>query len=121
WLMPAEVARIPLMSGASGPRALAITLPHVDSWNSWWDEYGNTVDGFAALNATVTAPVERSACVLVSVDGGAGERPTDVPPVPHTALREHLAALGQAGADEAILVLDPITAASVRAVAAAIL
>jgi alkanesulfonate monooxygenase SsuD/methylene tetrahydromethanopterin reductase-like flavin-dependent oxidoreductase (luciferase family) len=116
-LMPATVPRIPLMSGASGPRALSITLPHVDSWNSWWDEYGNAVDGFAALNATVTAPVERSACVLVTIDGGAGERPTDVAPVPHTALREHLAGLAEAGADEAILVLDPITEDAVRAVA----
>jgi alkanesulfonate monooxygenase SsuD/methylene tetrahydromethanopterin reductase-like flavin-dependent oxidoreductase (luciferase family) len=116
-IMPAAVPRIPLMTGSSGPRSLAITLPHVDSWNSWWDEYGNTVEGFAALNATVDAPVERSACVLVTVDGGAGERPAEVAPIAHTGLREHLAALGEAGADEAILVLDPITEASVRAVA----
>jgi alkanesulfonate monooxygenase SsuD/methylene tetrahydromethanopterin reductase-like flavin-dependent oxidoreductase (luciferase family) len=113
-LMPASVPRIPLMTGSSGPRSLAITLPHVDSWNCWWDEYGNTIDGFAALNATVTAPVERSACVLVTVDGGAGERPTEVPAVPHTALRQHLADLAEAGADEAILVLDPISEATVR-------
>jgi alkanesulfonate monooxygenase SsuD/methylene tetrahydromethanopterin reductase-like flavin-dependent oxidoreductase (luciferase family) len=116
-VMPTAVPRIPLMTGSSGPRSLAITLPHVDAWNCWWDEYGNTVEGFAALNAAIDAPVERSACVLVTVDGGAGERPTDVPAVPHTQLREHLGALAAAGADEALLVLDPITEASVRAVA----
>jgi alkanesulfonate monooxygenase SsuD/methylene tetrahydromethanopterin reductase-like flavin-dependent oxidoreductase (luciferase family) len=116
-IMPARVPRIPLMSGSTGPRALSITLPHVDAWNTWWDWYGNTVEGFAERNAQITAPVERSACVLVTVDGGAGERPTDVPPVPHDRLREHLAGLADAGADEAILVLDPITEASVRAVA----
>jgi alkanesulfonate monooxygenase SsuD/methylene tetrahydromethanopterin reductase-like flavin-dependent oxidoreductase (luciferase family) len=113
-IMPAEVPRIPLMSGASGPRARAITLPHCDSWNLWWDEYGNSIEGWQRANAAVTEPVERSACVLVTVDGGAGERATAVPAVPHTRLREHLEGLA---ADEAILVLDPITEASVRAVA----
>jgi hypothetical protein len=34
--------------------------------------------------------------------------------VPNDALREHLRALADAGADEAILVVDPITEASVR-------
>jgi alkanesulfonate monooxygenase SsuD/methylene tetrahydromethanopterin reductase-like flavin-dependent oxidoreductase (luciferase family) len=116
-LMPAAVPRIPLMSGASGPRARAITLPHCDSWNLWWDEYGNTPEGWARANADVTEPVERSACVLVTVDGGAGERPTDVPAVPHTEARAHLDALD---ADEAILVLDPITADAVRAVASCV-
>ena len=37
------------MTGSSGPRALSIVLPHVDSWNVWWEDYGNTPDGFAAL------------------------------------------------------------------------
>jgi alkanesulfonate monooxygenase SsuD/methylene tetrahydromethanopterin reductase-like flavin-dependent oxidoreductase (luciferase family) len=121
-IMPAAVPRIPLMSGSTGPRALSIALPHVDSWNTWWDWYGNTADGLAAMTPRIDeacrlagrdpAEVERSACVLVTVDGGAGERPTEVPAVPHTRVREHLEALG---ADEAILVLDPITEASVRA------
>lgn len=115
---PAEVAPIPLMSGSSGPRALSIVLPHVASANVWWDTYGNTPDGFARWAERLgDSGVERSACVLVTVDGGAGERPTDVPAVPHTELPGHLAALERAGAHEAILVLDPITAASVRAAA----
>ena len=64
--------------------------------------------------------VERSACVLVAVDGGAGERPHDVPPVEPAALSAHLRALAAAGADEAVLVVDPITERSVRALAAAL-
>ena len=57
--------------------------------------------------------------MLVTVDGGAGERVTDVPGrpprsrCPSTSRRSE-----RAGADEAILVLDPITEASVRRVAA---
>ena len=127
FLAPAPARRIPLMSGSTGPRALSIVLPHVDSWNTWWADYGNTPTGFAELNARITAAaetagrdpaeVERSACVLVTVDGGAGERVADVPPVGHDALPDHLAALADAGADEAILVLDPITQESVERVA----
>ena len=112
---PAPVAPIPLMSGSSGPRALSIVLPHVASANVWWEEYGNTPEGFARWCERLgDAAVDRSACVLVTVDGGAGERPTDVPAVPHDRLAEHLDALGRAGADEAILVLDPITEDAVR-------
>jgi hypothetical protein len=91
----------------------------VDAWNTWYAWYGNTVEGFAALSATVDARVRRSACVLVSVDGGAGERPPEdgSPPIEAGRLRDHLAGLAAAGAHEAILVLDPITAESVRVVA----
>jgi alkanesulfonate monooxygenase SsuD/methylene tetrahydromethanopterin reductase-like flavin-dependent oxidoreductase (luciferase family) len=108
---------------------LSIALPHVDAWNTWWDGYGNTVEGFAALNAEIDAAVrrvgrtereiERSACVLVAVGGRRGERAPlpDIEPVagdPETLAR-HLHGLAEAGADEAILVLDPITEGSVRA------
>jgi probable F420-dependent oxidoreductase len=123
-LVPPPLRRPKLMIGANRPRMLAITLPHVDAWNTWYTHYGNTPEGFAAHNAEISraaeqagrdpATLERSACVFVAVDGGAGERPHDVGPVPADRLKEHLQALEQAGADEAILVLDPITEASVR-------
>jgi alkanesulfonate monooxygenase SsuD/methylene tetrahydromethanopterin reductase-like flavin-dependent oxidoreductase (luciferase family) len=123
-LLPTPARRMKLMVGANRPRMLAITLPHVDAWNTWYTRYGNTVEGFATHNAGVSeaaeragrdpAEIERSACVSVAVDGGAGERPHDPPPVAADDLREHLRGLELAGADEAILVLDPITEASVR-------
>ena len=129
-LLPSPRRRVPLLIGGSGPRLLAIALPHVEAWNTWYAQYGNTAEGFAALNAEVDAAcaragrepreVARSACVFVTVDGGLGERPHDVPPVPGDALAEHLRALADAGADEAILVVDPITERSVRALAEAL-
>jgi probable F420-dependent oxidoreductase len=125
-LLPPPAHRPKLMIGANAPRMLSITLPHVDAWNTWFTPYGNTAEGFAKHNAELStaaeragrdpAEIERSACVLVEVDG-AGERPRDVEAVPAARLAEHLQALADAGADEAILVLDPITDASIRTVA----
>jgi alkanesulfonate monooxygenase SsuD/methylene tetrahydromethanopterin reductase-like flavin-dependent oxidoreductase (luciferase family) len=125
-LLPQPARRPKLMVGANAPRMLAITLPHVDAWNTWFTPYGNTAEGFAQQNAGVSAAaeragrdpagIERSACVLVEV-GAAGERPRDVEAVPAERLAAHLRALADAGAGEAILVLDPINEEAVRAVA----
>src|SRR5262245_48612608 len=126
-LLPAPARRPPLMVGSSGERMLAITLPHVDAWNVWYADYSNTPQGFAALNGRITsaalaagrAPEEvgRSACVLVSLGGGAVRRQTDrdLPAVEgDRRLVSHLRDLAEAGADEAILVLTPITEESIR-------
>jgi alkanesulfonate monooxygenase SsuD/methylene tetrahydromethanopterin reductase-like flavin-dependent oxidoreductase (luciferase family) len=118
-LLPPPARRVPLMVGSRGPRILGATLPHVDAWNTWYAWYGNTPEGFAGLSAGVEGSFRRSACVLVSVDGGAGERPVEdeAPPVDARRLAAHLDELAQAGADEAILVLDPIDERSVAVVA----
>src|SRR3954447_17987065 len=127
-LLPPPGRRTPLMIGATGPRMLGIALPHVDAWNTWYDKYGNTPEGFAELNAEISAAaaragrdpgeIERSACVLVVLDRATGERPLtdDAPPVEGSPERiaEHLRRLGEAGADEAILVVSPITERSIR-------
>ena len=126
-LLPA--ARRPkLMIGANRPRMLAITLPHVDAWNTWFTRYGNTVEGFAEHNAQIDeaaeragrdpADIERSACVYVEVEPRPASGSGEVEPVGLEQLEGHLTGLAQAGADEAILVLDPITEDSIRKVLA---
>ena len=127
-LLPPPLRRTPIMVGSNGPRMLSIALPHAQAWNTWWDDYDNDPSEFAALNDRISeaareagrdpAEIERSACVLVQAEEGATERPSrrPVPPVPLERLREHLDALAAAGADEAILVLNPITEATVRRV-----
>jgi alkanesulfonate monooxygenase SsuD/methylene tetrahydromethanopterin reductase-like flavin-dependent oxidoreductase (luciferase family) len=130
-LLPPPARRIPLMVGTAGERMLALTLPHVEAWNCWYTWYGNTVGGFTELSARIDAAAERagrspreivrSACVLVELDATAVRRPRsdeDIRPVVPEALPEHLAALGVAGADEAILVLRPIDEPSLRAIGA---
>jgi probable F420-dependent oxidoreductase len=128
-LLPQPAERPRLMIGSNGPRMLSIALPHVDAWNTWWEDYGNSAAGFAKLNDRITAAARdagrdpatltRSACVLVTVDPATGERPNkpDAPPVPIASAADHLRELADAGADEAIIVADPITEKSIHALA----
>jgi len=126
-LLPPPARRPRLMIGSSGERMLRIALPHVDAWNTWYDWYGNTAKGFAEGNARITAAAEevgrdpteilRSACVLVVLDPSAGERPIEegVRPLAGSMreIAEGLRAFADAGADEAILVVSPITERSI--------
>jgi probable F420-dependent oxidoreductase len=127
-LLPPSTRRVPIMVGSSGPRVLRAALPWADSWNTWFDLYGNTTDGFERENAKITvaaeaagrdpASIERSACVLVVADRGAGERPIpeDCHPLEGdaAAMAAGLRDLADAGAHEAILVVAPITETSIR-------
>ena len=133
-LLPRPARRIPLMIGATGARMLEIALPHVQVWNSWYDWYGNTPEGFARRNAEVSeaaqragrAPAEiaRSACVLVALERLAHKRHAGETARPLQGGMEQIAAglreLAQAGADEAILVVNPIDEASIRALGEAL-
>jgi len=120
-LLPAPKRQVPLLVGTSGPRVLAASSPYIDYWNCWYAWYGNTPAGFAKLSATFEGTFRRSACVLVTVGNG-GERPSDPgsPPVDAAALGEHLSKLDAAGADDVILVLDPINERSVATIAEAL-
>jgi probable F420-dependent oxidoreductase len=128
-LLPRPMKRPKLMVGSNGRRMLEATLPHVDAWNTWYVHYGNTPEGFASLNESVTriaetvgrapAEIHRSACVLVVLDPSAGERYLDDDIVALEGSMERIASglrdLEEAGADEAILVVSPINEASIRA------
>jgi alkanesulfonate monooxygenase SsuD/methylene tetrahydromethanopterin reductase-like flavin-dependent oxidoreductase (luciferase family) len=129
-LLPPPARRIPIMLGANRPRMLSIGLPHADAWNTWYTHYGNTPEGFAEHNAWVSeqaaragrdpSALERSACVLVRLEGGVDLRAEKAQPVEAADLGAHLRELSEAGADEAILVANPITEESVRALGGAL-
>lgn len=128
-LRPRPVRSPPLMVGSVGRRMLEATLPHVAAWNAWYEDYGNTPEGFEKLNAAVTRAAEgagrkpseigRSACVLVVLDRRASERPISegIRPLegPMDRIAADLREIAEAGADEAILVLSPITEGSINA------
>ena len=72
----------PLMIGSIGPRMLRMTLPHVDVWNVWFADTGNSPDGVPPLRELVDAAcrevgrdpaaVERTVAVQVRLPGGTG-------------------------------------------------
>jgi len=122
----------PLMVGSIGERMLALTLPHVDSWNMWWSQYGNTASGFArekqrvdGLIATTGRPagaVDATAAVHVRLAGGAGRQMGDYPagdaiePLVGSPaeLADQLREFEAAGAAHIQLCVDPITRASIE-------
>jgi alkanesulfonate monooxygenase SsuD/methylene tetrahydromethanopterin reductase-like flavin-dependent oxidoreductase (luciferase family) len=129
---PVQPGGPPLMLGSISPRMMRIGLPHVDAWNVWWSDYGNSAEGFAAVRSRVEeaaeqagrAPgeVEATAAIFVQLPGGVGrlmgEPYSDSTPGPVllSDLGPHLRAMSAAGAAHLQLVLDPITAESIEAV-----
>jgi probable F420-dependent oxidoreductase len=124
-LLPRPARQVPLMIGSNGPRMLAAALPHVSAWNTWFVDYGNTAEGFAALNGRISeaaeragrdpAEIERSACAHVVLDPANPERKLEVPPIDGADVAARVRELGEAGADEVILVAGPINERSIRA------
>ncbi len=121
----------PLMVGSMGERLLRITMPHVDMWNGWFQWFGNSVSGLAALTARVDAAceavgrnpaeVERTVAVLVSPldpEGRPhhGEQGSSAPPIGGSPgqIAETLAGFAEAGVGHLQMVLDPITLASIE-------
>ena len=121
----------PLMLGSIGPRMMRIGLPHVDAWNVWWSDYGNTPEGFAAVKGRVdeaSAQVGRraeeisaTAAVLVALPGGSGRvmGENSKPPVRPVQgspedLAAHIGSMARAGAEHLQLIVDPITQQSIE-------
>ena len=75
------------MVGPPARASCAATLPYVDVWNTWYDWYGNTAEGFGAngpgdrrrvrTRGRDPATLERSACVLVRLGDIGVERPAE--------------------------------------------
>jgi alkanesulfonate monooxygenase SsuD/methylene tetrahydromethanopterin reductase-like flavin-dependent oxidoreductase (luciferase family) len=122
---------IPLMIGSLGERMLRISLPHVQSWNAWYDQFGNRPENLpplmdrldAACEAVGRDPrtLERTVAVLVQLSGGKGRPGGDVnvraiPPLTGSPaeLVESLRAFAAAGIAHVQLVLDPITLAAIE-------
>jgi probable F420-dependent oxidoreductase len=123
----------PLMIGSIGPRMLRITLPHVEAWNVWYMDTANTATGLEPHLRMVDevcrevgrepAAVERTVAVQVRLPGGRGRTmgsqgtrviPLEGSPEAIAAALRDYAALGVA---EVQLVVDPITVASIEALA----
>ncbi|NDA77573.1 MAG: LLM class flavin-dependent oxidoreductase [Acidimicrobiia bacterium] len=131
-LLPTPHRPVPIMIGSIGDRVLRAGLRGAAWWNTWFDWFGNSAEGFAELNGRISrlctevgrdqTTLKRSACLLVVTDPDAGERPR---PVEYSAAtltdaRARILELRDAGADEVIVVSDPIDVRSIRAIAEAL-
>lgn len=122
----------PLMVGSIGDRMLDITLPHVDSWNMWWSQYGNTAAGFAHEKSRVDQliqaagrsinDVKATAAVHIRLADGKGRLmgdyvgDADVKPLTGSPdeLGSQLQEFESAGAAHIQLCVDPITRDSIN-------
>ena len=132
---PARPGGPPILIGSSGPRMLAATMPYADAWNAWYADTGNSPAGVPRLRSIVDgactaagrdpAAVERTVAVLVRMPGGTGRIMGDTtqraaqPPLQGTpeAIADILRAYAVEGIGHVQLVVDPITEASVAALA----
>jgi alkanesulfonate monooxygenase SsuD/methylene tetrahydromethanopterin reductase-like flavin-dependent oxidoreductase (luciferase family) len=121
------------MVGSIGERMLALTMPYVHGWNAWYSWTGNRPEGVAALRAKVDAActaagrqpadVERTVAVLVKLPGATGRREVDpseqVTPLEGTTdeIAGALRSYAREGIGHVQLVIDPITEASIEALA----
>jgi len=121
-----------LMIGSIGARMLDITLPHVNAWNMWWSQYGNSAAGFEREKQRVdplieaagrsVADIKATAAIAVQLQGGGGRQMGDyadfdeVQPLrgSPTELADQLREFEAAGADHVQLVVDPITRDSIE-------
>lgn len=127
-LLPEPTREIPIMIGSNGDRVLSFALRTASMWNTWFDWFENSPSGFARLNTHVSSlisasgrspsEVRRSACLLVKVDPMSSERPD-----PHEGQAVKLAEINtvlremrDAGANEVIIVADPITERSIHVI-----
>jgi alkanesulfonate monooxygenase SsuD/methylene tetrahydromethanopterin reductase-like flavin-dependent oxidoreductase (luciferase family) len=124
----------PLMVGSIGERMLSITLPWVQSWNAWFTWFGNSPEGYRPIRDQVDAAcrsvgrdpatLERTVAVLVKFPGAPGgplgysNRPAaEAISGEPAVLAEALRAFAGEGISHIQLVLDPITADSIAALA----
>jgi len=132
-----RLAGPPLMIGSNGPRMLHPTMPYADSWNSWYNDFGNRPGGVAPLRDRVDeacrdvgrdpTDVERTLAILVRLPGGTGRLQGDLqqgqmPAVSSepAKLAETLRAFANEGITHVQLVVDPITKPSIEALAPAL-
>ncbi len=118
--------RMPLMIGSNGEKMLRLTLPHVDQWNIWFADFGNTVAGLQPFLERIDricgevgrnpAEIERTAALLVTAPGGsfrntgaAGERAQSGITGSPAEIADTFRAYHAAGISHIQIVLDPIT------------
>jgi probable F420-dependent oxidoreductase len=117
-LLPRPDRSIPLLVGAKGPRMLRLTARHADAWNTAWfarpdDELRRRLD---ALESALAAE-GRDPATLRRTVGMHIEHAFETPAEQHASALDAFEALGF---DDAVVVLEPMTASSLDRLAEAV-
>ncbi|MEM7287878.1 MAG: LLM class flavin-dependent oxidoreductase [Actinomycetota bacterium] len=130
-LVPPARPDMPIMVGSTGPRMLAIAAAEMNWWNEWWSRVDNDPakhppridvrDQALTEAGRDPAEVTRSVAVMVELPGGTGRTQgttEQVEPIagPPERIAERLLEF-EGLVDHLQLVVDPITSASVEALA----
>ncbi len=128
---------MPIMVGSTGEKMLRLTLPHIDLWNIWYADFGNSVEGLAphlsrldALCAEIGRDpdeIGRTAAVLVTAPGGStrssgAPRERHAPGIGGTPeqVARQLLGFQAVGISHIQIVLDPITPEAIEWLAPAV-
>lgn len=122
---PPRPGGLPFMIGSNRPRMLSIALPHVDWWNSWYSGFGNDPHRVGNLVSEVEtacravgrdpSTLRKSVAVYIGFGNGPARRTGGNPWRGSLDEQvERLRLLEAAGIDEAIGILDPITANTIE-------
>jgi alkanesulfonate monooxygenase SsuD/methylene tetrahydromethanopterin reductase-like flavin-dependent oxidoreductase (luciferase family) len=124
---------LPLLVGSIGERMLRATLPYIDAWNVWYEDFENDpvllrevmgrVDRIAEDVGRDPATFSHSVALLVGVLG-APERPSAYPSTGHrpitgsaSEIAEQINAFYEEGVDHIQIVLTPITLEAIETLA----
>ena len=120
----------PIMIGSIGEKMLELTLPHVDWWNAWSQDYGGTFEGLESLLTRVDSICERvgrepsaltkTVAPLIGMPGERGRisdygSPEPLDGTDASSLANDLHRFTEMGIDHVQLVLDPINAETIAA------
>ena len=115
----------PLLIGSNGPRMLALTLPYVSAWNSWYSDFDNdparvaplieTIDGACRLAGRPPQEVAKTVAVYIGF-GTTPTRRTGGNPLVGTVeeIAASLRVIAAAGVSHVQAVLDPIVPESIE-------
>lgn len=132
-----RAGQMPIMIGSTGDKMLRLTLPHVDLWNIWYADFGNSIEGLrpyldrldAACHEIGRDPADigRTSAVLVTAPAGSSrssgaprERPTLGVSGSPDEVAAQLLAFRDVGVSHIQIVLDPITPEAIEWLAPAV-
>lgn len=125
---PVQPGGPPIMIGSFGQKMLELTLPNVDWWNAWSQDYGGTFEGLAILLERVDSICEqvgrdpatlvKTVAPLVGMHGARGRlseygSPPALDGTDPAALANDLHRFAEMGIAHVQLVLDPINSETI--------